>query len=168
MRVRRFTRGSRVIRGVRVIGAALAVALLWPVGPVGLGAQQPPPQERRRREPPSAETRASRRDFSLDRIGRKNTRVRLAGERIWIDFTEAPTDGDDYANLASVGEGAVVTFTRAPAIKLRTPVALQFGAVTIPTENVAPDYPGVYGLWLKNRGDGWVLAFTDEPDVWGT
>ena len=147
----------------RFIGATLAVAFLFPVG---FDAQQQ--RERRRREPPSPETRASLRDFSLDRIGRKNTRVRLAGARIRINFTEAPTDGEDFANLASVGAGAVVTFSRAPAIKLRTAVDLRFGAVTLPTENVAPDYPGVYGLWLKNRGDGWVLAFTNEPDVWGT
>ena len=53
-------------------------------------------------------------------------------------------------------------------IKLRTAISLAFGDVIIATDNVAPDYPGVYGVWLRKSGDGWELALTNEPDVWGT
>ena len=37
-----------------------------------------------------------------------------------------------------------------------------------PTDNLAPDFPGSYGLWLRASGPGWTLVFNNEPDSWGT
>jgi hypothetical protein len=125
-------------------------------------------QDRRPRRPASPETRASRLAFSRDLIGRQNTRLTLSGERIRVDFTSAAVTSDDYDRFESLGDGDVATFTRGAVIKLRTAISLAFGDVIIATDNVAPDYPGVYGVWLRKSGDGWELALTNEPDVWGT
>ena len=38
----------------------------------------------------------------------------------------------------------------------------------MPTDNLAPDFPGAYGLWLKKAGTDWRLVFNNEPDSWGT
>jgi hypothetical protein len=53
-------------------------------------------------------------------------------------------------------------------MKLFTDLDLVFGTTKVAAENIAPDYPGVYGLWLKKIGDGWRLVFNQEGDVWGT
>jgi hypothetical protein len=33
---------------------------------------------------------------------------------------------------------------------------------------MAPDYPGVYSVWMKKVGDGWSLVFNSQPDIWGS
>ncbi len=38
----------------------------------------------------------------------------------------------------------------------------------VPTGNLATDFPGAYGLWLKKAGLGWRLVFNHEADSWGT
>lgn len=63
--------------------------------------------------------------------------------------------------------GAVVTFASAGVTRLRTIVTLAFGNARLP----GPDGNAIsraYGLWLKFDGAGWRLAFTSEPDVWGS
>jgi len=40
--------------------------------------------------------------------------------------------------------------------------------VVVKKENVAPNYPGVYSVWLKKVGTGWNLVFNSQPDIWGT
>ena len=62
----------------------------------------------------------------------------------------------------------MVRLTEAAALRLRTMLPLQFGGVEIDTENLAPGFPGSYGLWLKRVNSGWRLVFNNEPDVWGT
>ena len=91
------------------------------------------------------------------------------GARIAILYgKDLPTDGVDYPNLPSTPDGAVVELIRAPAVRIRSDVALRFGQTDLPTANLAPGFAGVYGIWLKRAGDGWRFLFNDEPDSWGT
>ncbi len=83
----------------------------------------------------------------------------------WKDVT---SEHDDYSAIASVSDGQVIRLTEAAVTRLRTEVSLQFGRVTIPTDNLAPGFPGSYGLWLKRVGTGWRLVFNHEADSWGT
>ena len=91
------------------------------------------------------------------------------GAQIQILFQkELWTDGDDYAALESIADGGLVQLTQAAVIRLRTEVPLQFGDTLVPTDNLAPDFPGSYGLWLKKAATDWRLVFNNEPDSWGT
>ena len=47
-------------------------------------------------------------------------------------------------------------------------VAENFGDTVVAANNVAPNYPGVYSLWLRRSGSGWELLFNDKADAWGT
>ena len=92
-----------------------------------------------------------------------------ASSRVAVLYWEDQSvDHADFAALASVAEGQVVRLTEAAALRLRTMLPLQFGGVEIGTENLAPGFPGSYGLWLKRVDSGWRLVFNNEPDVWGT
>ena len=91
------------------------------------------------------------------------------GAHIQVLFQkELGTDGDDYTALGSIADGDLIQLTRAAVIRLRTEVALRFGDTLVPTDNLAPDFPGAYGLWLKKVGMDWRLVFNNEPDSWGT
>ncbi len=93
----------------------------------------------------------------------------LDGAHIQVLFQkEIGTDGDDYAGIETTADGDVVQLTRAAVIRLRTEVSLRFGQTLVPTGNLAPDFPGAYGLWLKKAGTDWRLVFNDEPDSWGS
>ncbi len=83
-------------------------------------------------------------------------------------WKDQSVDHADFAAIASVADGQVVRLTEAAALRLRTMLPLQFGGVEIDTENLAPGFPGSYGLWLKRVDSGWRLVFNNEPDVWGT
>ncbi len=83
-------------------------------------------------------------------------------------WQEQLVDHADFAALATIGDGEVVRLTQGAVIRLRSEVPLQFGDTSIPIENLAPGFPGSYGLWLKRSGDGWRLVFNHEPDSWGT
>ena len=91
------------------------------------------------------------------------------GARIQVLFEqELGTDGVDFAALESIGDGGLVELTEGAVIRLRSEVPLRFGDTLIPTDNLAPDFPGSYGLWLRASGPGWTLVFNNEPDSWGT
>ncbi len=95
--------------------------------------------------------------------------VTPAGARIQVLFHRAlEADGPDYPAVASAEDGDVVQLTQGAAIRLRTEVSLQFGALSVPTGNLAPGFPGAYSLWLKRVGAEWRLVFNHEADVWGT
>ena len=72
------------------------------------------------------------------------------------------------AALASIADGGLVQLTQGAVIRLRTEVPLRFNDTLVPTDNLAPDFPGSYGLWLKKTGMNWRLVFNNEPDSWGT
>ena len=91
------------------------------------------------------------------------------GARIQVLFEqELGTDGVDFGALESIGDGDLVELTEGAVIRLRSEVPLRFGDTLIPTDNLAPDFPGSYGLWLRASGPGWTLVFNNEPDSWGT
>ena len=91
------------------------------------------------------------------------------GARIQVLFEqELGTDGVDFAALESIGDGDLVQLTQGAVIRLRSEVPLRFGDTLVPTGNLAPDFPGSYGLWLRAAGSGWALVFNNEPDSWGT
>ena len=117
------------------------------------------------------------RDSNLDAryraaaLGSRNeTALRtLDGARVQVLFEqELGTDGVDFAALESIGDGDLVELTEGAVIRLRSEVPLRFGDTLIPTDNLAPDFPGSYGLWLRASGPGWTLVFNNEPDSWGT
>ena len=91
------------------------------------------------------------------------------GDRIQVLFEqELGTDGVDFAALESIDDGDLVQLTQGAVIRLRSEVPLRFGDTLIPIGNLAPDFPGSYGLWLRASGPGWTLVFNNEPDSWGT
>lgn len=95
--------------------------------------------------------------------------VTPGGARIQVLFEqELGTDGVDFAALESIGDGDLVQLTQGAVIRLRSEVPLRFGDTLVPTGNLAPDFPGSYGLWLRASGPGWTLVFNNEPDSWGT
>ena len=103
------------------------------------------------------------------RRGPSESKIELEDEQsIRVTFTEWPLDGRDYPNLAELQPGEVMMITASAPPKLWTHTDLQFGDLTIPQGNVAENYPGVYGLWLRKTDDGWTLVFNNKPDVWGT
>jgi hypothetical protein len=77
-------------------------------------------------------------------------------------------DGVDFPRIASTADGAVVMLTEAAVPRLKIEAPLRFGNVTVRTENQAPKFPGMYGIWLKRVGSGWHLVFNNEPDAWGS
>lgn len=95
-------------------------------------------------------------------------RLRLGDAELRITFHPLKVDSDDHARLEQLKPGDVFEFVGGRATKLFTDVDMHFGQAVVKTENAAPDYPGVYSLWLKKTDDGWDLAFNEECDVWGT
>ena len=83
----------------------------------------------------------------------------------WKDVS---AEHDDFAAIGSVADGEVVRLTEAAVTRLRTDVPLRFGRVMVPTDNLAPGFPGSYALWLKRVGTGWRLVLNHEADSWGT
>ena len=115
-----------------------------------------------------ADTSAGARALTL--AERNDTTIVLPDEsRISVlVWQEQLVDHADFAALATMGDGEVVRLTQGAVIRLRNEVPVRFGDTPIPTGNLAPDFPGSYGLWLKRVGDGWRLVFNHEPDSWGT
>lgn len=95
-------------------------------------------------------------------------KLRIDGKKVRITFGALETESNDYETLNTLKDEAVYTYAGSRATKLFTDADLKFGNTIIKTNNVAPDYPGVYSLWLKREGDKWSLVFNEQPDVWGT
>jgi hypothetical protein len=103
------------------------------------------------------------------RASRTDSRAVLAGnKKVTVTFGNLSVGGEDFAKLANVKDGEVFRFVGSRATKLFTDADLAFGDTIIKTANVAPNYPGVYSLWLKRVGDGWALVVNTQPDIWGT
>ena len=91
------------------------------------------------------------------------------GARLQVLFQqELGTDGVDFAALESIADGELVQLTQGAVIRLRSEAPLRFGDTLVPIGNLAPGFPGSYGLWLRAAGSGWTLVFNNEPDSWGT
>ncbi len=95
-------------------------------------------------------------------------RLRIGSDNLRVSFSPLKSDSEDFKRLADVKEAEVFKFVGGRATKMFTDLDLQFADAIVKTENVAPDYPGVYSLWLKKTRDGWNLVFNEEADIWGT
>lgn len=95
-------------------------------------------------------------------------RLTVDGKRVRIAFANLKTDSVDWETFENLKEGEVFQFTTSRATKIYTDLDLGFGDVVIKKENMGPNYPGVYSLWLKRVGDGWHLVFNSQSDIWGT
>ena len=96
-------------------------------------------------------------------------RLRLdSGDSLRVSFGPLKADSEDHKRLEELSDGEVFEYVGSRATKLFTDVDMVFPDATVKTENAAPNYPGVYSLWLKKTGDGWNLVFNEEADIWGT
>lgn len=102
------------------------------------------------------------------RLRKSTATLAWEGGKAALVTTELPATEREYASIAELADGAVLRLERCPAIKLTSDAPLRFGDLTLPVANVALGYPGVYALWLRRTGDGWLLVFNDEADAWGT
>ena len=96
------------------------------------------------------------------------TRLNIGGKRVRVAFASLRQGTSDWDLFQDVADGEIFEFTLSRATKIYTDLDLNFGGVILEKENMAPDYPGVYSLWLKKVGSGWNLVFNSQPDVWGT
>jgi len=142
---------------------------------IPLSAQEPE-SNRSEGSAENPEASATPEDSEEAEAQRQRLRMRLItrAEQQFGDATvslntgKLPVDGPDYAMLADIQPGDIVLPTRSQTLKLKTDVPLTFGDVTLTTENVAENYAGVYGVWIKRTDDGWRFIFNEKPDVWGT
>jgi hypothetical protein len=102
------------------------------------------------------------------RAAGNQARLRFGSESVRVTFHPLKTDSDDFKQFGAMKDGEVFEFIGGRATKLMTDVNLKFADTVVETENAAPDYPGVYSLWLKRSADGWRLVFNEEADIWGT
>jgi DUF2911 family protein len=101
-------------------------------------------------------------------LASSSAQLALGDKNVRVLFGELKVGSPDYQSFERTAEGAVFEYPGSRCMKLFTDLDLQFGATKVAAANVAPDYPGVYGLWLKKTADGWRLVFNEEGDVWGT
>jgi hypothetical protein len=101
-------------------------------------------------------------------LASSQAQLALGDKNVRVLFGELKVGSPDRESFEQTVEGAVFEYPGSRCMKLFTDLDLQFGATKVAAENVAPDYPGVYGLWLKKTADGWRLVFNEEGDVWGT
>ena len=141
--------------------------------------KRPEQTEEERAEALRERNEQNRRDFDSDsteiarftRLAeRHETAIELPDDsQIQVLFwKKIGADHSDFSRIATTKFGEVIRLTGGAALRLRTEVGLRFGDIDVPTDNLAPDYPGHYGIWLKRSGGGWRLVFNNEPDSWGT
>jgi hypothetical protein len=102
------------------------------------------------------------------RAAANSARLRFGEDKVNVNFSPLTKDSEDFKRLEAVKDGEVFEYVGGRATKLMTDVDLKFAGAVVKKENAAPNYPGVYSLWLRKTGDGWELIFNNEADVWGT
>jgi hypothetical protein len=102
------------------------------------------------------------------RVGSGIARVRVEGKDIRIMYGKTSVLSNEFMQLETLQPGKVVVFYEQAATKLQTEANLKVGDKLIRADNVAPDYPGIYTLWLKKTDQGWSLVFNEDGDIWGT
>ena len=104
------------------------------------------------------------------RFGSVETKVMLAGDNeLRVLHGSLKLDTPDHQALLDTKPGEVFQYPGSRAMKLYTDADLLFGDTRVQAHNFAPDYPGVYGLWLKRVGEEeWHLVFNVKADLWGT
>jgi Protein of unknown function (DUF2911) len=101
-------------------------------------------------------------------LASSQAQLALDGKNVRVLFGELKVGSPDHQSFEQTADGAVFEYPGSRCMKLFTDLDLHFGDTKVAAANVAPDYPGVYGLWLKKTADGWRLVFNEEGDVWGT
>ena len=96
------------------------------------------------------------------------TKIRIGDKAVRIAFSGLESDSVEWEQLQNTKDGETFQFTLHRAMKIYTDFDLTNGDTTIKKENYAPNYPGVYSIWLKKVGDGWSLVFNRQPDIWGS
>ncbi len=121
-------------------------------------------------EPKAAQEPSSQASQQRSRrpVTRKTATARFDGKKVDISYGLPTVGGPEFAELQRLEPGSVLRLLSSPAIRMRAEIALEFGDVRVPTGNVAPNYPGIYSVWLRKSQNGWELCFNDEGDVWGT
>jgi hypothetical protein len=160
------------VRGATALRCVFVALLPWSTASL-LAQEQRPAQPQGAREATAARPtpNADNESDDSDRrpAGRKTVAHKLPdGAEVKVAFGLPKTGGREYAEMESLAEDKVVRFFDAAAIKLSTQADLLFGETKIRRSNVAPDYPGVYSLWLQRTADGWRLLFNERADAWGT
>jgi hypothetical protein len=95
-------------------------------------------------------------------------RLNLGDQQLRAIYRPIATTHADYEAFLAVKPGEVFKPTSARVTKFYTDVDLNFGGIVIPAHNFTEDYPGVYGLWLKETSNGYNLVFNEQGDAWGT
>lgn len=108
------------------------------------------------------------RPTSRRRLGPNMGKATFGGAEVSLMAGHLASDGVDALAIDAVKKGDVIRMTEGVALKLKTAANLQFGDLAVKTENVAPNYPGVYSIWFKKTADGWTASFNEKADVWGT
>lgn len=111
-------------------------------------------------------------DFEQRERGRRpaptQTKLTFGKDKMRILFANLKLDSKDHEALDKLEDGEVFSFVGGRATKLFTDADLTFADTVVKEGNAAPNYPGVYSLWLKKTPEGWRLVFNEESDVWGT
>ncbi len=105
------------------------------------------------------------------RFGTYDNKVTLqAGNELRLLHGSLKTGTADHEALLATQPGEVFQFPGSRGFKLYTDADLAFGETVVRANNFAPDYPGVYGVWLKRTqdGEGWELVFNVKADLWGS
>jgi len=100
--------------------------------------------------------------------GTRQADLEIDGSEIRVRYTALKEDSPALARLNSLDDGAVFTYTDGRTIKLFSDADILFGDTLLKTENAAPNYPGVYSLWLKKTGDAWSLVANRHADILGS
>lgn len=117
----------------------------------------------------SPQKKDARQSSARRRYGANKAKATVEGKEISV-LAGRPSISKDtaYPLIDSMKTGDIVSMNLGQAIKFSTPHDCKFGNLLVKAENVAPDYPGVYSLWMKKTESGWNLVFNEKADIWGT
>ena len=117
----------------------------------------------------SPQKKENRQSSARRRYGANKAKATVEGEEISV-LAGRPSISKDtaYPLIDTMKTGDLVTMNLGQAIKFSTPFDCKFGDLLVKAGNVAPDYPGVYSLWMKKTESGWNIVFNGKPDIWGT
>lgn len=146
---------------------ALAIALMTAIFLLNPAAGYSQEQESKKSES-AEEEKEEERPSSRRRLGPNIGKATFGEAEVSLMAGHLASDGVDCLAIADMKTGDVLLMTEGVAMKLKTDATLQFGDLTVKKENVAPNYPGVYSVWLKKTAGGWTAAFNEKPDLWGT
>jgi len=99
--------------------------------------------------------------------GDPKTELQIGERSIAIRFPR-PLSAPELFPIEGQSGASVLRYLHSAAVRLRTDYSLRFSDALVEAGNFAPDYPGVYSLWLVRQGTAWALHVNEEGDIWGT